>query len=192
MKRTLGLLTLVLMAAFALAACGSDDDGDATGISGSGHNKADVTFATDMIQHHQGALEMVAMTRGRQLDPDLSALADGIEAAQTPEIETMSGWLQKWGEDVPDASMSEDMEGMDMGSDIPGMMSDEEMTALGALPDTDFGDAWLQAMIEHHQGAVQMAKIEESDGENADAVALAKKIRKDQTAEIATMQQMMD
>jgi len=46
-------------------------------------------------------------------------------------------------------------------------------------------------MIEHHTGAIDMAKTEQSDGKNADAVALAKKIEADQTAEVAQMKQLL-
>jgi len=51
---------------------------------------------------------------------------------------------------------------------------------------------FLTMMTEHHEGAIEMARTERSEGEYAEAVDLAKKIEVDQTAEIATMQGLLD
>jgi uncharacterized protein (DUF305 family) len=50
---------------------------------------------------------------------------------------------------------------------------------------------FLEMMIVHHQGAVRMAETELADGANPDAKALAESIKTSQTAEIATMQQLL-
>jgi uncharacterized protein (DUF305 family) len=158
-------------------------------------NKADVTFATSMVPHHQQALEMVDLMNGRQLDPAVRELAGQIEKAQSPEIDTMSGWLRDWGKPVPAAtgnSDSHDMGGMDMGSqDMPGMMSADEMTGLGQASGAEFQKMWLQLMIRHHQGAVTMAQAELSDGKNPDARKLARSIIDGQQAEIDQMNQLL-
>src|SRR5687767_12648135 len=100
MKTTRILLTLLTAAALTMTACGGDDN-QADPAAGQPFNDADVAFATDMIQHHAQALQMVDMTMGRQLDPEVQALAEDIRAAQTPEIETMADWLQEWDKPVP-------------------------------------------------------------------------------------------
>ena len=93
------LITAVVTASlFILAACGNDDD---TGTAAS-HNEADVTFAQEMIPHHQQAIEMADLAESRAESQEVKDLATDIEAAQGPEIETMTGWLESWGEDVPD------------------------------------------------------------------------------------------
>ena len=51
---------------------------------------------------------------------------------------------------------------------------------------------FLGMMIEHHEGAVEMAQVEVEEGENPDAVALAKKIISDQEAEITHMRELLD
>ena len=51
----------------------------------------------EMVPHHEQALRMVAMTRGRDLSPSFERLARQIRAAQAPEIDTMEGWLKDWG-----------------------------------------------------------------------------------------------
>lgn len=191
-----------------LSACGGNDEADAPQkLSETEHNKADVTFATDMIQHHAQALSMVDLTMDRNLEPEVQELADSIRAAQSPEIETMSGWLQEWGEEVPstmrdhvnggheghgdgeDSSMSDSMEGMD--DDMPGMMSAEDMDALENASDAEFSDMWLTMMIEHHEGAIEMSETEQDEGRFKPAVDLAGTIIESQTAEIDTMEKLL-
>ncbi|WP_341926500.1 DUF305 domain-containing protein [Nocardioides psychrotolerans] len=194
---TLAALTLGL--SLALTACGGDDSTGSPTSSGD-HNDADVSFASDMIQHHAQALTMVDLTVDRDLDPDFQQLAEGIRDAQGPEIETMSNWLEQWGEEVPatvrDHSNAEghDMGDMadDTGMDMPGMMSDEDLEELADASDADFEDLWLEMMIEHHEGAVSMAETEQEDGTYEPAVSLAEQIVATQTEEIATMQEMLD
>ncbi len=191
-----------------LSACGGSDEAETPQkLSETEHNKADVTFASDMIQHHAQALSMVDLTMDRDLEPEVQELADSIRAAQSPEIETMSGWLQEWGEEVPstmrdhvnggheghsddeDSSMSDSMEGMD--HDMPGMMSAEDMDALENASDAEFSDMWLKMMIEHHEGAVEMSETEQDEGRFKPAVDLAGTIIESQTAEIDTMEKLL-
>lgn len=197
--RALSLAGTVL-ASVLLAGCGedgSDIGGGApsatrTADDGSVFNDADVAFATQMVPHHAQAIEMVTMTDGRTLDPEVRALADEIRAAQAPEVETMTDWLVAWGEEVPETSLDHvnaghgDDGSHDLGdvADMPGMMSGAEMDELDAAPDGEFQELWLEMMREHHDGAVEMARTEQEDGENPDAVALAERIETSQEAEI--------
>jgi uncharacterized protein (DUF305 family) len=191
--RTVAALALAL----ALTGCGSTGEPSSSStVSTTEHNEADVTFASRMIQHHAQALSMVDVTRGRDLDPQVAALAEDIQDAQAPEIQTMSAWLQEWDEEIPatvrDHSHA-DMGGMDddTGTDMPGMMSDSQMSDLRHAGDADFQDMWLEMMVEHHEGAVQMAATEEANGRFRDAVNLAEDIRKSQTAEIDAMRTIL-
>ena len=198
------LAAVTLGLSLTLTACGSDTEAPSpasSAVSATEHNDADVEFASSMIQHHAQALAMVDATMGRDLDPEVAALADDIRAAQAPEIETMADWLTKWGEDIPETvrdhvnshgmgSMdSDDME--DTGMGMPGMMSADDMEALDKASDAEFQDMWLHKMIEHHEGAVKMAKAEEVNGQYKRAVELAKTIQTAQTAEIETMQGLL-
>lgn len=198
-KAAAAVLALVLTA----GGCGSDDAGSGSSLSATEHNEADVAFATDMIQHHAQALSMVDLTMGRPLDPEVEQLAEDIRAAQGPEIESMSDWLTAWGEEVPPTmrdhshaghdtdGMGESMEGMD-NAEMPGMMSAEEMTALEEAPDAEFQSMWLEMMIEHHEGAIEMAEQQQDDGRYRPAVELAASIIEAQQAEIDAMESMLD
>jgi uncharacterized protein (DUF305 family) len=200
MLKRLAVATAAIAALAGLAACGNDDDESGSGTSGNQSaavfNDADVTFATSMIPHHLQALEMVDLAEGRTLDPAVRELVDQIEAAQAPEVETMSGWLTDWGKPVPSATGgghdSHDMGGTDMGSeDMPGMMTADEMDGLQDADDDAFQDMWLEMMVSHHEGAITMARTELDDGENEAARKLAQAIIDGQQAEIDEMSKLL-
>lgn len=203
----------LLAATATLSACGGDESsssstatndsptGSASAVAGE-FNEADVTFASQMIVHHASAVHMAKMVDGKEVSAETAQLADAIEAAQTPEIEQMSTWLEAWGEPVPDVGdMMSGMNGMDMGDmdmgdmsnmDMPGMMSEGEMSALADAEGAEFETMWLEMMVKHHQGAVEMAQTEQADGQYQPAIDLAEQIETSQTAEIDEMQAMLD
>lgn len=150
------------------------------------HNGADVTFATEMIPHHQQATQMADMAAVHATNAQVKTLAVQIKAAQTPEITTMQGWLKAWGAPLPDASAG--MSGMDMGST---MMSADEMAQLDKATGAAFDRMWLQMMTKHHEGAIMMAKAELSAGSSTDAKTLAQNIIDSQSKEIATMASLL-
>ncbi len=49
---------------------------------------------------------------------------------------------------------------------MPGMMSAEQMTNLTGLSGKAFDQVWLQMMIDHHSGAIDMSATELRDGTN--------------------------
>lgn len=197
-----------------LAACGDDDaqettatpttavnaPGDSTGTTMAGdmgdHNDADVAFATGMIPHHRQAVAMAEIVLEKSDDPEVIDLAQRIKAAQDPEIETMTGWLESWGAPVPDeptGGMDHGTEGStsdtDMGGD--GMMSAEEMAALEAATPPELEQLFMEGMIRHHEGAIAMAETELAEGTFPDAKALAENIIDAQQAEIDEMEALL-
>ena len=194
------LLAALLLAVPALAACGGDDESSPdtsthTAANGDEFNDADVAFVTDMIPHHAQATEMVNMARGRGLDPEVQQIADGILATQTTEIEAMVDWLTAWDQPVPATSQDHahaDGGDTEMDADMPGMMNADEMADLGAARGEEFQTMWLEMMIEHHEGAIEIARTEVEDGTFPDTVAMAKEIESSQTAEVERMQGLLD
>ena len=199
MKKILSIIGLPI-AGLLLAACGDNgaDSGDATGggsdspSAAAEFNDADVTFAQGMIPHHEQAIEMAQLAAERAEREEVKQLAADIEAAQGPEIERLTTWLEAWGEDDPSGEMDHgDMNGGDSSSDMGGMMTSEDMAMLEEASGVKFDEMFLEMMIEHHRGAVTMAETEVAEGENADAIAMAEDIIATQNAEIEQMQQLL-
>ncbi|MEU3995622.1 DUF305 domain-containing protein [Streptomyces fungicidicus] len=200
--RRAALGTTALAAALVLAACGSDngsDTGSGTQTSASAgaedtagaHNDQDVSFAQGMIPHHQQAIQMSKMAASQASSTEVKDLAARIEKAQDPEIETMSGWLESWGEDVPSSMPGMDHGGHSGSSDMPGMMDTEDMDELMKASGKGFDTMFLTMMVEHHEGAVEMATTEKDKGRYGPAEKLAGDIITAQNAEIEEMNKLL-
>ncbi|MEV1091215.1 DUF305 domain-containing protein [Streptomyces microflavus] len=193
-RRTAAVMTAGA-ASLALAACGSSDDSSAAhdghstksptasaSAAQGQHNTADVAFAKGMIPHHRQAVEMADLAPSRAESVEVKKLAGEIKKAQDPEIKTMSGWLTSWGEQLPaEGAMDHSDHGMD------GMMTADEMDQLEKASGKAFDTAFLEMMIKHHEGAVEMAKTENAEGAFPEAKTMADAIITSQTAEITTM-----
>ena len=189
--RIAGITAVALAGAISLAGCtinlgGNDSNGMMDGgmmgnnKSASAFSGTDIMFAQMMIPHHQQAVDMSTLAETRSTNPEILALAKQIKDAQAPEIKQMTSWIESSGA------------GMDLGHDMGmgGMLTEEQMTALGKAQGAEFDKLYLEGMIGHHQGALQMAKMIE-DSNNAEAKTLAANIVKSQSAEIEKMKQML-
>jgi uncharacterized protein (DUF305 family) len=127
-----------------------------------------------MIPHHAQAIQMADMATQQAHSPQVKTLANQIKAAQGPEIATMSGWLTGWGKPVPNTMGGHNMGSM--GQSMNGMMSNNEMGAMGKATGTTFDRMWLTGMVKHHQGAVDMSKSELARGASPAAKKLAQGI----------------
>ncbi|NKE56649.1 DUF305 domain-containing protein [Lentzea sp. PSKA42] len=161
----------------------------ASGQQAADHNDHDVQFAQEMIAHHQQAVDMAKMVPGKTTNAKVTDLAKRIEGAQDPEIKTMTAWLSKWGASPTVSSMP----GMDHGSmgSGNGMMTAEEMAKLGKATGAEFDRMWMEMMIKHHQGAIDMSKTHIEKGSNAESKKLAQDIITAQQAEITEMQGLL-
>ena len=189
-RKTLAVAAVLMTALLTLTACGGE--ADTSTASNAEFNDADVSFATEMIPHHQQAVEMAELAADRAQSPEVRQLAQDIEAAQGPEIETMTQWLEDWGQETPSGSMDHGDMGHGDSQGMPGMMDENEMMQLEQSDGSALDQMFLQMMVEHHEGAIAMARTEQANGENPDAVALAEQIETDQEAEIDEMKQLLD
>jgi uncharacterized protein (DUF305 family) len=183
------------------AGCGGDDGGDHGGdqaatehsqstTAGAEHNEHDMSFAQAMIPHHQQAIEMADLAAEQATDAKVKDLAARIKDAQDPEIQQLTGMLDEWGAAMGDGSEHDSHGSSDHGG-MPGMMTGADMARLGKATGAAFDRLWVQMMIEHHQGAIDMAGTELESGSNADAKKLAQQIIDAQQDEIAEMQGML-
>jgi len=196
MKRFTRVLVVSALATATLSACADDGGHDMNSMGGNpaattstagpsasaSHNDADVAFATYMIPHHAQAVAMAEMVPSRSGSQEVKNLAAQIQAAQAPEITQLSGFLEAWGEPVPPAS------GMQHGD---GMMTMEEMGRLETATGAAFDRMWVEMMVEHHDGAIAMARTQLTEGSDAEAKRLAQAIVDGQSKEIATMRSLL-
>ena len=197
MKRTTASLRTPLARLAALAgaaavltlatACGGDGHPAATAppMSAATFNDADIEFAQNMIPHHQQAVQMAELAAERATDPEVRQLAAQIKAAQEPEINAMTGWLDAWDRPVQPPQGHG-------GHAMPGMMADAELAELMAAHGADFDRMFAQMMIAHHNGAIEMARDLRAQGASAEAKALAATIESAQAAEIARLDAIID
>ncbi|WP_285247080.1 DUF305 domain-containing protein [Pseudarthrobacter sp. efr-133-R2A-89] len=152
--------------------------------AGADHNQADVMFAQMMIPHHTQAVEMSGSILAKKDVPaEVTALATKIKAAQAPEIEQMTGWLTGWNAPT--------MMGDDPGHGMSGMVDDAGIEKLKSATGTEAAKLFLEQMIGHHEGAIDMARQEISSGTFPDAVKLGHDIVDAQQAEITQMKQLL-
>jgi len=196
MRRRLTASLAAVALAITLGACSNGTDAgegsgseQASSSTESSHNEADTQFAQLMIVHHEGAVEMADLALERASSAEVKALAQRIQSAQGPEIDLMTAWLTSWGEET---SHDMGMEDMDMGGmEMDGLSQDEVMDELESLEGAEFDQAFLERMVAHHRGAIEMAEQEQAEGVNPDAVALAGTIIDAQTAEITEMENLL-
>ena len=197
--RTTRFAALTVSAVFALAACGGGDDSGSAASSPSvsaetsadAHNAQDVSFAQGMIPHHQQAIEMAELADGRAASTQVKDLAARVEKAQGPEITTMTAWLKAWDEKVPESMPGMDHSGMAGMDGMAGMMDSADMGKLKKASGKDFDSMFLTMMVEHHEGAVEMATTEKAKGEYKAATAMAGDIVTAQNAEISEMKKLL-
>lgn len=198
MRTRLAAVVGGLTLALALTACGGDEQTSATGSGGGTapipvsqisqeHNQTDVRFAQQMIPHHRQAIEMTQLAAERAASAAVTALAEQIRAAQGPEIETMQNMLKRWG------AATADMGGTDHSamSGMQGMLTPQQMDQLANASGPEFDRLFLEMMTAHHQDAVDMARAEQANGQNPQAIQLARQIEKTQLQEIQRMQQLL-
>lgn len=173
MKR-MSAIGAILSIAAALAGCGGGTD----------HNAQDVTFAKDMVPHHEQAVVMSDLALAQAGSPEVKDLATRIKAAQAPEISTMKGWLTDWN------AKPTDMGGMGSMS-MNGMVSDDGLQKLKGASGSQFDRMFLEDMTGHHKGAVEMAKAELDKGKFPAAQKLARDITTSQEKEIGEMSQLL-
>ena len=149
-----------------------------------------------MIMHHAQAVEMTALIASHTENKELRSLGARISSSQSDEIKLMQRWLAARGERI-----SLGMSGMEMSGHssqqqlMPGMLTLQQMQALGKAKDAEFDHLFLTGMIQHHDGALTMVKdlfATAGAGQDADVFNFATDADNTQRAEIKIMQSMLD
>ena len=149
---------------------------------------ADARFMHDMIAHHAQALEMTALVTERATRPDVRLMAERIEVSQRDEIALMRRWLRARGQDTAA------IHGHAHHAHGPGMLTPEEMARLAGASGPEFDRLFLELMIRHHEGAVEMVRelfATPGAGQDTEVYLLAADVEADQLVEIARMRSML-
>ncbi|RLA31169.1 MAG: DUF305 domain-containing protein [Gammaproteobacteria bacterium] len=160
---------------------------EAIEIANTSYSPDDAQFMTDMIPHHNQAMQMAELVTDRTNRPELNDVAGRINASQEDEISFMQQWLRERGEPVPEPTAHD---AMHTSHKMAGMASPEEMAELATLDGTDFDRLFLALMITHHEGAVKMVEeLLELPGSAYDPVLFqfTDDVTNDQTTEIERM-----
>jgi len=134
-------------------------------------------FAEMMIPHHAQAIEMSDVAISKSTNQEILKLAKEIKAAQEPEIAQMKAW----------GGVNADNH---MGHSMMGMLSQKDLDKLKVASAKEFDRLFLEGMIFHHEGAIDMARMVE-DSQNSEVAKLAKEIIQSQEAEIALMRELL-
>lgn len=144
----------------------------------------DRMFLSNMIAHHQGAVDMANLALTNASHQEVKDLANAIVSAQTSEISDMTAWQKAWGYPASSGEMMEDHTAMGMMDTNAGMMNE-----LKDKTGEAFDKAFLEQMIMHHQSAINMAVTGKTNAQHQEVKDLTAAIVTAQTKEIKQMKQ---
>src|SRR3954462_10006007 len=201
MRTASRLATALLLIASAFAArCASAPPAPAQNTSAATPpNEADVEFMSGMIPHHAQAVVMAGWAPSHGARQDVAILCERILVGQRDEIALMQTWLRDRGLAVPDAASTRHHMKMPNGMEhdmlMPGMLSDEEMAALDRARGSEFDRLFLEGMIRHHQGAIDMVDVlfkAYGAAQDETVFKFANDVQADQSVEIDVMRHMLE
>ena len=200
-RRTLASIAAALFVSAMAAGCASAPKATLhptpPGLGRLPYTDADVDFMAGMIPHHAQAVIMAGWAPTHGAREDVAVLCERIVVAQRDEIAMMQTWLRDRGLDVPDATSTRHkmkMGGMTHEMLMPGMLSDEEMAALDKSRGPEFDRLFLEGMIKHHQGAIDMVDVlfkAYGAAQDETVFKFASDVYADQGIEIDRMHQML-
>ena len=156
-------------------------------------SSVDAGFARDMSTHHQQAITMAGYVRDHPSNLNVANLAYDIETSQTIQLGEMTGWLDAWGISRTSGTPMSWMPGHHDVVDglMPGMATPAQMTELQSLHGKPMDILFLQLMIRHHQGGVEMAKYAAQHAQEPYVRTLAGHMYAAQSTEIIEMEQLL-
>lgn len=165
---------------------------EAAEIAAPEYTDVDVQFARDMLHHHAQALRMTGFVPDRTSNPDIQLLAERMELSQQDEITLLETWLVERGQPVvPEDDHTEHHEDADT---MPGILTEAQLASLEAAGGEEFDRLFLELMLYHHAGAVQMVSdlFADGGGNEPEIGRFALHVEADQNIEIERMRSMLD
>lgn len=203
------VLAVVALAALVLGALAGALLARQPALAAAAEGSVDAGFARDMQAHHAQAVDLAVLVRDRSTDEEVRTVALDILLTQQNQIGQMAGWLSTWG--LPAAASEPPMawmtgaghgHGAAGGSTaagdapgyaaMPGWVSREDLARLTAATGTEADRLFLQLMIPHHRGGVEMAEYAVEHAQRPQVVALARTIVTSQERELTALQDMLE
>ncbi len=144
----------------------------------------DRLFLSNMIAHHQGAIDMAELALTSAKHQEIKGLATAIVSAQTAEIKDMTSWQSQWGYPASSGEAMMDHSAMGMMADMEGMTR-----SIKGITGDEFDKLFLAGMIEHHQSAIDMAVSGRTNAYHEELITLTQNIVTAQSNEITQMKQ---
>ena len=154
----------------------------------------DQQFIDMMVPHHEGAVAMAEIGQARGEHVEVTQMAEAILRTQREEIDQMKAWRKAWfgSDQTPPMSQMPMVPGMGGGHAAHGgsgtMNMAADVEALRNAPEP-FDLAFIDAMIPHHQSAIDAAKAAGTRAERPEIKQLAQEIIAAQQREIDQMRQ---
>ncbi|WP_203668357.1 DUF305 domain-containing protein [Cellulomonas pakistanensis] len=202
------VLAVVVVAALALGALAGALLARQPVLTAASDGSVDAGFARDMQAHHAQAVDLAVLVRDRSTDEEVRTVALDILLTQQNQIGQMAGWLSTWG--LPAAASRPPMAWM-VGTEhahgaatssadggaagyaaMPGWVSRADLARLTDATGAEADRLFLQLMIPHHRGGVEMAEYAVEHAQRPQVVALARNIVTSQERELTALQDMLD
>jgi uncharacterized protein (DUF305 family) len=154
----------------------------------------DVGFLQDMREHHEQAVAMSFLYLSLDgTDPGLRTVARSIVFGQGIEIGRMVQLLRDFGESEAnegDTSMAWMGHPVPLG-EMPGMATDAELDQLGATSGAEADNLYVDLMVRHHEGGIDMAEFAAANASDAEVRAMATAIATGQREEITELERLL-
>lgn len=187
-------LAALLAAPFLLSACGTEPTPAATGKAvaevkaGDTFNTTDIMFLQMMVYQQKQGLEMAGTATTRAQSTSLKTLAQAVRATEKDELTMMESWLTEWKKPVDvdtNASLHADHGGLPA-------TGPAEIKALTTVKAASFDTAFLNLFLGHQQNAIELARMETTNGSNPEAKSFATRVRDSRQGEVAQMLKLMN
>jgi uncharacterized protein (DUF305 family) len=200
--RVVGLVLAAVLALVAVFVLGRVTAGPAAAPTPTSDSAA-AGFLRDMQVHHAQAVEMALLVRDRTDDETIRTIAYDMAITQASQSGAMYGLLDAWGlpqhsaqpamswTELPALDGSGDGHQMGATGGMPGMATPEQLAALRSATGDDAVRLFLELMIPHHEGGLEMADAVLARTDVPQVVSLATGIRNAQRAEIVVMQDLL-
>jgi uncharacterized protein (DUF305 family) len=145
---------------------------------------ADLAFIVAMVAHHEQAVELADLAPGRAADAELADLASRMRAVQAAEAESMRSWLERRRtRDLPD-------DDHDHAEAMRGEISRSTLERAAQLDGAAFDELFIDAMVPHHLGAVEMAEARLAEAGDPAVARWARAIATSQSLEVDRLREI--